>query len=1087
MKDNKLYWKGLEELRNEPDFVKSKDNEFPEELPVVDSNDSNEASRRDFLKAMGFSVAAVSLAACEAPVRKAIPYVKKPETVDPGIPNYYASSFAQGGKYNSILVKTREGRPIKIEGNKQSKISQGGVDAQVHASILELYDSARLRTFKSKGADISKEQADKEIAAQLSKISKAGGKIRLVTESVMSPSTQRAINEFVAKYPGTKQITFDPISAAGIINANGGVIPDYDFSKAKSIVAINADFLSTWLSNVEYSKGYSANRKVTTKKAEMSRHFQFESMLTLTGSNADYRTTIKPSEEGKYVLALYNAVASKIGAETFGSVEKLKSDRIAQAADDLVKNQGKSLVVCGSNDVNVQVIVTKLNEILGNVGSTVCFDSALLIKKDDGKSMTELRNELVNSSKGKVIDAIIFFKSNFVYNSPDDLSDVWANIPLKIAIADREDETASVCDYICPNYHFLESWGDVEPKKGSFSLIQPTISPVFAGTRQAEENLLIWSGNTTPYYDYVKGFWESKLFTDAGAPLFDIWWNSTLQEGVYEAKSSISVAAAPIAVVESDELEEELEAPIVESSTTLSVSDAAAKVNDAGRTKELELLIYPNATIGDGSFANNPWLHELPDPITKITWDNFLSISVADASRLNLKDGDVVKMLVLKKSKVNLPVVVQPGQAEGVIAVAMGYGRKKAGKLRLAATASRDSQTRQKNTEGTTFIGVDVTPFLYFRPDGTLAYNVDENADCNIELTKVSEGYALGRTQTSQTLLGRNIVRETELSVFAATPGKLKEDNDWYIETTKGKQRASEVDVWAAPASTTAKEYKENFTDKGKIDEIVTHEYPNHHWGMVIDMNSCTGCSACMVSCQVENNVPVVGKDEVVRKRDMEWLRIDRYYSSNGASSYKDLETAEKDSDNLEVVFQPMMCQHCNHAPCETVCPVAATTHSTEGLNQMTYNRCIGTRYCANNCPYKVRRFNWFNYSDTLSDRDFKVVNTPMNDDLGKMVLNPDVTVRARGVMEKCSMCVQRIQAGKLSAKIDGRRPEDGEINTACASSCPTDAITFGDMNDPNSAISKVIGIENKDRSYHVLDEINVKPNITYLAKVRNK
>lgn len=1087
MKDNKKYWKGLEELRNEPDFVKSKENEFAEDLPVVDSNNPNEASRRDFLKAMGFSVAAVSLAACEAPVRKAIPYVNKPETVDPGIPNYYASSFAQGGKYCSIVVKTREGRPIKIEGNKESKISKGGVDAQVHASILDLYDSARLRSFQKNGSDISKELADKEIISELTKISEAGGKIRLVTESIFSPSTKRAISEFIEKYPGTKHVTFDAISAAGILKANGGVVPDYKFEKAKSIVSIGADFLSTWLSSIEYSKGYSANRKVTTKKAEMSRHFQFESILTVTGSNADYRTSIKPSEEGKYVVALYNEVASKLGASSLGDVSGLKSERIQKAAADLVANKGKSLVVSGSNDVNVQVVVAQLNELLGNVGSTVSFDTPLLTKQDDGVSMNEFRHELAASSKGKSIDAVIFFKSNFVYQCPDQLEDVWANIPLKVAITDREDETASVCDYICPTYHYLESWGDVEPKKGSYSLIQPTISPVFQGTRQAEENLLVWSGNKTSYYDYVQGFWK-KLASDAGAPVFDIWWNTTLQLGVYEAKNAIEVVeAAPIVVEGSEEsVEEEIVEEVV-SSEGISLEDAASKLVSSPRTKGFELLVYANSMIGDGSFANNPWLQELPDPMTKVTWDNYLSVSIADAEENGWKDGDVVSILVIEKAKVKLPVIVQPGQAKGVVAVAMGYGRKKAGKLRLAADAKRDVQIRQKNTEGTTFIGVDVTPLLYFRADGTLCYSLDETAKTEIQINKDSEGYQLGRTQTAQTLLGRGIVRETNLDSFVANPGSIKEEYDWYLETTKGKQRAVEVDVWAAPASTTAKEYKENFTDKGEIDEIITHEYPNHHWGMVIDMNSCTGCSACMVSCQVENNVPVVGKDEVVRKRDMEWIRIDRYYSSNGDDSFKSLETAEKDADDLEVVFQPMMCQHCNHAPCETVCPVAATTHSTEGLNQMTYNRCIGTRYCANNCPYKVRRFNWFNYSDTLSDRDFKVVNTPMNDDLGKMVLNPDVTVRARGVMEKCSMCVQRIQYGKLQAKIDGRRPEDGDIDVACASSCPTDAITFGDMNNPNSAISKVLEKENAERSYHVLDELNVRPNITYLAKVRNK
>ncbi len=1020
MGSNKKYWKGVEELNQDPEFLQYANKEFPEYLPIKEQNgpaneeDEQEGtSRRDFLKLMGFSVAAASLVACEAPVRKAIPYLNKPTDVDPGIPNYYASTYAEDGVYASILVKTREGRPIFVEGNKLSSVTSGAVNARAIASVLDLYSKERLTQPTIKGEKAEWDKVDADITSKLNSISASGGKIALVGKSNVSPSSKMARMAFAEKYGNVDEITYDVNTASALADANKGMfgsrmVPSYDFSKADVIVGVNADFLGTWISPVEFSSQYAKTRKLGKNKKNMSRHYQFESLLTLTGSNADYRSKIKPSEEASLVKAIYDGVNG-------GSAPK-DNQVLAKAISDLKKNKGKSLLVSGSNDPDVQMVVNEINNLLGNYGSTIDTSTPVYLRQGDDMKMSKFISDLGSG----VYSAVIFMNCNPVYEHPNGakLSDAIKKAQLSVSTSLTSDETASVCNYICPSNHYLESWNDSEPKKGYFSLTQPTITPLFS-TRQTESSMMKWAGVEGEYYDYIRSTWNKNIYPkSSGFINFDSFWDRSLHDGVFEFKSEEYSSVFDSATEE----------------PTGSLDKALSNLSSKKASGNIELVVYENINVGSGAQGNNPWLHECPDPITKVCYDNYASVSITMAKEKGWSQGDLVTVSANNHSVV-LPILVQPGQANNVIGIAYGFGRTKAGKV------GND-------------LGKDAYPFI-----STKSGYLNATAEATVEATGGT--YKLAQTQTHETVMGREfVIQETVLSDYQkdATSGAHKVK----ITTYDGHKAPDSISLW-----------------KG-------HEYPNHHWGLAIDLNSCTGCSACVVSCFSENNIPMVGKDEVLRRREMHWLRIDRYYSTDAdtddktITGYKEMEIA---SDNPEVVFQPMMCQQCNNAPCETVCPVAATTHSSEGLNQMTYNRCIGTRYCANNCPYKVRRFNWFKYHDNSQFPG----NTAMNNDLGKMVLNPDVTVRSRGVMEKCTFCVQRVQSGKLTARKEMRKVEDGDITTACASACPTEALVFGDMKDPNSRISNLINEDNKERTFTALEELRVQPNVTYLRKVRNK
>ncbi len=1009
----KKYWRSVEELNASPQFIEESSKEFAEEIPVDELLSENalslNANRRDFLKVFGFSVTAATLAACtKTPVKRAMPFVLQPEEISPSIPTWYATTYSDGYDYASIIVKTREGRPIKIEGNTLSGISQGGVNARVHASVLGLYDTARLQHPSKSGKITGWEILDGEVMSQLAEISAAGGAIRLLTGSMISPTSKKIISDFIVKYPGTTHVVYDAISQSGMLEANkttfgNAVLPSYHFDKAEVIVGIGADFLGNWISPVEFTKDYIKNRKVSKTNPTMSRHIQLETILTVTGSNADQRATYQASKEALVVVNLYNAIAGMAGKATVSATAyDVAGNTIKSAAKELWAAKGKSLVVCGSNDAAVQTLVNAINNLLGSYGSTIDMSIPVYLRQGIDANMAALVEEM---NAGKV-GALIVSGVNPVYDYADSKTFISGLEKTKLTITASlfADETAGKSKYVAATNHYLECWGDAEPAKGYYSIQQPAISPLF-DTRSFDETLLVWSGNTTTVYDYLKASWKN----NSGAADFAAFWRKALHNGVSEMAS-----------------------PGVQPTFSVDVAAAAAAIKI--ESAELELVTYEKMGIGNGAHAGNPWLQELPDPISRACWDNYLAVSLKYAKDNNLSDGDVVKVEANSYS-VEVPVLIQPGTFTGTVALAVGYGRTAAGK------------------SGTN-IGANAYPFR-------------KGAAVKVTVTNTGLKSPLAQTQTHHTIEGRNIVKETTLDRYKenAADGNIRP----YV-SVKGEDG----------------NFKKVYPgiSRNAITLWDRRDYEGHHWAMAVDLNACTGCGACVVSCQVENNVPVVGKDEVIRRREMHWIRIDRYYAFGKAGSDTKITKEEEyqnieEGDNVEVAFQPVMCQQCDNAPCETVCPVLATTHSDEGLNQMTYNRCVGTRYCANNCPYKVRRFNWFSYVD-----NDKFATNPAQSDLGKMVLNPDVTVRARGVMEKCTFCVQRIQAVKLDSKRNNRRPLDGEVQTACQQSCPSNAIIFGDLNDPDSAVSQLFLNE---RAYGVIEELNVLPSVNYLTKVRNK
>ena len=1063
MSNSKKYWKGIEELKETPEFLNQKHNEFAEELPVDrflgdEQVVSAQTNRRDFLKVLGFSVTAASLAACEAPVRKAIPYLNKPEEITPGVANYYATSYWDGQDYAGLVVKTREGRPIKVDGNELCPITQGGSNARMQASVLSLYDSARLRKPMKDGKDTDWKTLDSDVKNKLASIAASGGSIRILTSTQISPSMNAALTEFSTKYAGTKIISYDAVSQRAIADAHAvshgkAMIPTYNFDKADYVVGIGCDFLANWLSPVEYARQYAAKRKVSKDNPNMSRHIQMESLLTLTGSNADKRIALKPSELGTAAVMLLNALTGS----NHSSGKTGQDAAIAKVASELSAHKNKALVVCGINDPNIQLVVNAINNHLGAYGTTINKEIQDNTRQGNDKEVIALVEEI----KAQKVSALFVIGANPVYSLPngEELAKLIGKVDLSVSLNDTLDETAKQCKYVATSHHYLESWTDANPRTSHYSLGQPVINPL-GSTRQSMESFLTWSGNTTNAHDYIAKYWETNLFPSVSSGFtggFTEFWNKTLHDGVLtkikpseakpqegeNAKLDEPKLVKPEAVKAEDKAT--VEAPKMDVSTAAkAISGIAAQ---AGGT---ELVVYEKTGMGWGAQANNPWLQELPDPITRVTWDNYLLMNPDEMTSkgFNVLMGQEQLANVVEISgpggvKISLPVVAQPGLPKGVVAAAVGYGRSAAGK-----TAN----------------GIGANAFKFVgTANGNFSYSASK-----VTISGSTGTYHIAATQTHHTMMGRSIVKETTLEEYKKNS---KAGNEQILLATNsskigkdGKATPQELDLW------------DNF------------EYKNHFWNMAIDLNSCIGCGSCVVSCTAENNVPVVGKDEVRRSREMHWMRIDRYYTSD-----MNEERAEKEGvgaidkflkmeipstgDSLEVVFQPVMCQHCNQAPCETVCPVLATTHSLEGLNQMTYNRCIGTRYCANNCPYKVRRFNWFRYNEN-EQFDFN-----MYDDMGKMVLNPDVTVRSRGVMEKCSMCVQRVQAGKLQAKKKGERPKDGSIKTACQQSCPTNAIIFGDFNDEQSMVRKAW---NDDRKYQLLEEVGTQPSVYYLTKVRN-
>jgi MoCo/4Fe-4S cofactor protein with predicted Tat translocation signal len=1029
MSSNKKYWKSVEELNENSSIVETlKQNEFVEQIPTdeflgdKDTLEASSTTRRDFLKYVGFSTAAASLAACEGPVVKSIPYVVQPQEIIPGVANYYATTIADGFDFASVLVKTREGRPIKIENNTMAA-TNGGSNARVNASVLGLYDSLRVQGPRKGNESITWSDFDTETIKELTNIAAANKDIVLLTQTFASPSISKLISEFKEKYGNVRHVVYDAVSESAALDAYQGKygergLANYDFSKAMTIVSVGADFLGDWQGG-GFDSGYSKNR--VPDHGKMSRHIQFESNMSLTGANADKRVPLTPSEQKLALAKLYSYV---VGGSVSGSLPEHIESAVKNAASQLKKAGSKGLVVTGIQDVNAQTISLEINEFL----SSEAFDKTAPIKTRQGsdKTLTALVSDM---TAGKV-GAIIMSGVNPVYTLPNasDFTEGLSKVGLSIAFSMKEDETSSLTQYIAASPHYLESWGDVEFKKGHYALTQPTIRPLF-NTRQFQEALLKWTGNDVSYHDYIKDAWGTGILGGGS-------FNKALHDGVF-------VGTIATEVEDTSNAEESIETPS---------GNAAKTLAGSSKGEGLELTLYTKVGMGDGQQANNPWLQEFPDPITRASWDNYLTISKADADDLGLVNTHVANgalngsyaNVTVNGTTITAPVMIQPGQAKGSVGLALGYGK----------TLGLKSEMQ-----------TGVNAYALYQNFNTVQSVTIEAAPGEHEFASV---------QLHNTLMGRgDIIKETSLEIFN-TYDKNDKKHGWNaiplvsLNHEPTPVTSPDVDLW------------------DEFDRSI-----GHHFNLSIDLNACTGCGACVIACHAENNVPVVGKTEVRRSRDMHWLRIDRYYSSEesfeGDNNKKDdtkglaiagaLGEMENASVNPQVAFQPVMCQHCNHAPCETVCPVAATSHGRQGQNHMAYNRCVGTRYCANNCPYKVRRFNWFLYNQN-DEFDYH-----MNDDLGRMVLNPDVVVRSRGVMEKCSMCIQKTQKTILDAKRDGREIKDGEFQTACSAACNNGAMVFGDINDKHSKVAK---LKEDNRMYHLLESVGTKPNVIYHTKVRN-
>lgn len=979
----------------------------PGSIPAQTDAVSSALSRRSFLETAGFSLSIAALSGCgRAPQRLSLPFPEQPAEVIPGVSKNYASTCHGCPAGCGLLVKVRDGRPLKMEGMPEHPLSKGGLCATGQALPLELYDSFRLKHPIYKGAPATWEDLDRKIGLEIEAIKANKLAVRFVTPTITSPTTKEEIRRFLGEFTDGKHLMFDPVSSSAILDAHlethgRRVLPHYDFAAAKVIVACGADFLGTWISPVEFTAGWSSRRRPTTTTPEMSYHVQLEGRLSLTGTKADRRYRVSPLEFGMVLSEIASRIAARAGV-SFPHVEykhrPLPEEAIEDLASRLWAAQAESLVICDSQDVATQTVVNFINYTLKNYGKTLDINRSSLQRQGDDRSVQELLEELESGKVGALFVAGIDL--NYSLSDRESLSSAIQKTRMVVSFAERQNEIASVSHFVCPDHHPLETWLDAEPVVGTLSLSQPTIQPL-AQTRSLLESLARWRGRQESSYELIREHWKTKVFPEGPGESFDALWDRAVHDGVY-LRTNLSETTAGDFRPEG-------------------VRAAQESIITDGFTLEL----YPRIGLTDSRHAHNPWLQELPDPITKIVWDNYASLSPRTAEQLQVRDGDVVSIEDRNsKLRVELPIVSQVGQADSVIAVALGYGVR--GTDRFAQVGPRWLEAKPTVGPGE-LVGKNVSGFLRHL-DG-------EFISClpGVTVIKTDRSVLLASTQMHHSLeIPRNvaphgaevrdIVQETTLEKFVKNP------------------KAGETEVHH---SSTGDLWPED------------HPKRQHRWGMIIDQNACTGCSACLISCQSENNVPVVGKDEVRRQREMHWIRIDRYYAGV--------------EDHLRVAHQPMMCQHCENAPCETVCPALATTHSDEGLNEQVYNRCVGTRYCANNCPYKVRRFNWFGYDH--------------HDAVQNLALNPDVTVRTRGVMEKCSMCAQRIEEGKIASRQHGRTISDGDIQTACQQSCPSQAIIFGDLNDPNSRVHAAM---QDPRRYGILEEYNFKTSVKYLRIVRN-
>lgn len=997
------YWNSLEQWGEDPEFRKLAEQEFMSS-PLKEEDKGDGWARREFLKLMGASLALGSAGCLRRPVQKIVPYAKQPEEVTLGQALNYSSTWFDGSETFGLLVKTREGRPIKYEGHPHHPSNNGALSARAQAHLLSCYDPDRLKAPKqnlqkkdranAETISVSWSALDEKVAASVSK-----GGAYLLTGHVASPTLRQKIKDFQsstrAQHVVWEPTTPDSIAQGQEASYGTKLVPSYRFDKARVIVSIDADFLGTWLTPTAFNQQFGAGRKDVEGMSEL---VVFDSNYSLTGANADKRIKIKPSQQLSVVMGLLHEVVGKAGmASGLSAVAELKetlssfadvgsklgfadAQTLEKIAQSLMKAKGESLVVAGGTAAQgqdallLQVAVNALNSALGNDGLTVVYGQALTALNG---SMDGL-HQLVEDMKNEKVKTLIIHGVNPVYYLGDWFVSALTKVETVVYTGSHMDETAIKADFIAPDHHSVEGWGDSEALAGVYAIQQPTIRPMY-DTRSILLGISKWSSTAAASaaaekpeseYEMVRAFWKDRLFGSSGFKgSFEDFWLELLQKGSIGSRKEDR------------------------DTTRTARVEKLVGVKPSAQTG-FELLLYPTIQLGQGELANIGWLQELPDPITKIVWDNYASISIATAEKMKLSEGDKIELEVDAK-KMALPVHIQPGLHNDVVAIALGYGRTHAGKIGNGVGVNAYALVGHKES-ACIFAGQTVT------------------------MKSLGEKYALANVQGHHSMEGRAIVIEATLKEYTE-------------DKSAGIHKHKIFSIWPH------------------------HRYDGHKWAMSVDLNVCTGCSACMVACQSENNIPIVGKKYVLQGREMHWIRIDRYYTGNPGDA--------------ETVFQPVMCQHCDNAPCETVCPVLATVHSDEGLNEMVYNRCVGTRYCVNNCPYKVRRFNWFNYHKTLDKTE-------------ALAFNPEVGVRMRGVMEKCTFCVQRIKSVKDTVKQEGRKLKDGEIKTACQQTCPTGAIVFGDMNDPKSQVSKAFN--DNPRSYSLLAEFNAAPSVRYMTKIRN-
>jgi molybdopterin-containing oxidoreductase family iron-sulfur binding subunit len=1080
-KNKPRIWTTIEEYENNVSVDELKQEEFfskPEEV-LGEQTEKSGIDRRDFLKLSGMASIFSMVSCSERPVQKIIPYVNAPEEIIPGIANYYASSSDEAGA--SVVIKTREGRPIQILPNELDKFSANGLNSRAQASIYDLYDPARarnpLKITEGKEKKINFSTAVKEIAEKTKE-----GRVALLSSSINGLARTKVVEEFLKTFKDSRHVVYtattnEQLTEANKINFDTENLAFYRFDKADYVLSLGGDIVGDGRLALKYAKDLAKKRDVIKNK-DMSRLTIFEPSMSSTGLMSDYHYKVRNEDMAMVALAIANQIVTIDGNSVYTSnndvrnvlqnyspkaVEEklgLKEHSVSKVAKDLWKNRKKSIVYAEGNSnrtkngVLLHTAVNFLNSILENVGKTIDYETNIDLLSGGSKADFLALVEEMNAGK---ISTLFVYDTNPVFFLGKDLKKKFIQglkkVETVISFADRIDETAKFAHYLLPVSHSFESWGDREYTKGLYSIVQPTIAPIW-NTKMFEESLMALAsasdskafkdkkGQTLEYLTFIKNIWADFHKKSKISESFDKFWIKFVRDGIYET------------ITDREETHKAYKFDI----------SSLTKYKFEENTSDLSLSIFVSPIIYDGKQNNNPYLFELPDPVSKITWDNFVAVSPGFAKKYGLKINDILSLDV-DGHRFTIPMNIQPGQRDDVLTISAGWGRTSVGPI----------GNGEEDFDGNN-LGLGFDAFAITRSNEFSGLNVKFLGKTDHYKNVMGE-YRLANLQGHQHLDDKFRSIEVDKSkhhdenfrpvVFETTLAEYKEDP---TKAVHFHTEQIEKDV-----------RNESLTNLWNNSNSQVHKYPGHRWGLAIDMNKCTSCNACTIACQVENNVPVVGKNEVLLGREMHWIRIDRYYVG--------------DQENPHVIPQPMMCQHCENAPCETVCPVVATTHNAEGLNVMTYNRCVGTRYCANNCPYKVRRFNFHEYTKGQANKGFPQIGMGTAeglDQLGydmstsplQMMLNPDITVREKGVMEKCTMCNHIIREKKYEAKKQGVSVNELEFTVACATSCSADAIVFGDLNDPGSEVAK---LRKEELAFASLGELNTLPSISYISKVRNQ